>query len=74
MNNTVANADFQNEKIDAAQEWLYHNGASISGIEHKLNAGQFQADTMVLRRNPKRKDEGHLEIICGWFAEHQIGN
>lgn len=78
MNGTAATSEIQNDKLDAAHEWLHQNGNNVTGIEQKLepgNAGEkeYAAPIMTVRRKVKRKEDGPLEIICGWIVEHQIG-
>jgi acyl-CoA-dependent ceramide synthase len=76
MNGTSATPGIQNERIEAAHVWLPQNGDNVSGIEQKLS-GQgsdgFPARTMIIKRKAKRKDDGPLEIVCGWIVDHQTG-
>jgi acyl-CoA-dependent ceramide synthase len=81
MSDPSAIAAIRNEKdIEDANEWLHKNGNNIAGIEQKFNGGDSTAypeRTMIVKRNVKRKvkrkDDGPLEIVCGWIVEHQIG-
>ena len=76
MSDPSAVAAIQNEKVSAAHEWIDQNDESINGLEKKLNDGVAQAypaRTVVIDRKAKRKDDGPLEIFCGWIVEHQIG-
>jgi SPX domain protein involved in polyphosphate accumulation len=66
----------ENQRVEAAQEWLRKNCDNISGIEQKLAGGDeagFPAPTMSIKRKTRRKDDGPVEILCGWIVEHQIG-
>ncbi|KAL3418953.1 longevity-assurance protein [Phlyctema vagabunda] len=76
MNDTYAIAAIENsEKTEAAHQWLHQHGEAIRGIEQKLTPGRpgdFPVPTMVMRK-AKRKDEGPIEALCEWFAQHQIG-
>lgn len=75
MNNHTVHAVLEQEK-EAAHEWLHQNGDNVAAIEQKLNTecdGSFPDRTMVLKRKLKRKDDGPLEIVCGWVVQHQIG-
>jgi hypothetical protein len=75
MNDHAAISAIQHEK-EAAHEWLHQNGDNVAAIEQKLNgggSGAFPERTMIVKRKAKRKDDGPLEIVCGWIVEHQIG-
>jgi len=66
----------QNKKVEAAQQWLHQNGNNISGIEQKLgdeDSAGVPARTLVIKRKAKKKDDGPLELFCGWIVENQIG-
>jgi acyl-CoA-dependent ceramide synthase len=66
----------QDEKIEIESEMSYQNGHSIDSIEQKLHAGSsdgYPSRTVVIKRKAKRKDDGPLEIVCGFIVEHQIG-
>jgi acyl-CoA-dependent ceramide synthase len=75
---TTATPDGKIE-IDTAPEWSYQNGgiSGVNEVEKKLEAETFSgypAQTMIPHgRKAKRKDDGPLEIFCGWIVEHQIG-
>ncbi|PMD63312.1 longevity assurance proteins LAG1/LAC1 [Hyaloscypha bicolor E] len=59
-----------------AQEWIDQNDENANGLRKKLNddvSQVFPARTVVIDRKAKRKDDGPLEIFCGWIVEHQIG-
>ena len=76
MNDISATPEIQNERIDPVHERLHQNGDNVSGIEQKLSrhgSDKFPARTMIIKRKAKRKDDGPLEIVCGWIVEHQIG-
>lgn len=78
MSGTPASVEIQNEKLHQAHERLHQNGNNVSGIEQKFNPKddadeEYAAHTMTVRRKAKRKEDGPLEIICGWIVEHQIG-
>jgi len=76
MNDPSEISATQNEKIKTAHEWLYQNGNNISGIEKNLNgasSGEYSSRTTVIKRKAKRKEDGPLELFCGWIVEHQIG-
>jgi very-long-chain ceramide synthase len=76
MNDPSAIAAIQNEKVSAAHEWIEQNDENANGLEKKLNdsiSQAYPARTVVINRKAKRKDDGPLELICGWIVEHQIG-
>jgi len=76
MSDPSAVAAIQNEKVLAAHEWIEQNDEHTNGLEKKLNESLSQAypaRTVVIDRKAKRKDDGPLELICGWIVEHQIG-
>lgn len=66
-------------EIETAPAWSYQNGgiSGVNEVEKKLEAETFSrypAQTMIPHgRKVKRKDDGPLEIFCGWIVEHQIG-
>jgi acyl-CoA-dependent ceramide synthase len=64
------------ETLEAAHEWLHQNGNNVAGIEQKLSyrdSEEFPARQMIIKRKVKKKQDGPLEIICGWVVENQIG-
>lgn len=66
----------QDEKIEFAPGFSYQNGHNIDSIEQKLHGASrdgFPPRTLVIKRKAKRKDDGPLEIVCGFIVEHQIG-
>jgi hypothetical protein len=76
MSDPSAVAAIQNEKASAAQEWREQDDEHTNGTEQKLNdslSQAYPARTIVIDRKAKRKDDGPLEIFCGWIVEHQIG-
>ncbi|KAH6718484.1 TLC domain-containing protein [Leptodontidium sp. MPI-SDFR-AT-0119] len=77
MSGTPAAIKIQNEKLEAAQEWLHQNGDNVGGIEFTPAVGDaedgYTAHTMTVRRKAKKNEDGPLEIICGWIFQHQIG-
>jgi very-long-chain ceramide synthase len=76
MSDTSAIAAVQDEKASAAHEWIEQNDEHTNGLERNLNDSVSQAyptRTVVIDRKAKRKDDGPLEIFCGWIVEHQIG-
>lgn len=77
MSGTPAAIKIQNEKLEAAQEWLHQNGDNLGGIEFTPAVGDaedgYTAHTMTVRRKAKKNEDGPLEIICGWIFQHQIG-
>ncbi|TAQ84549.1 hypothetical protein B7494_g7127 [Chlorociboria aeruginascens] len=74
MNDRSTDSAIQNEKGQAAHEWLGHTGNNVSSIEHKSYTGQSHTMTLTsLKMKVKRKEEGPLEIVCGWAVRHQIG-
>jgi hypothetical protein len=75
MSDPSAVAAMQNEKA-MAHEWIEQNDENVNGLRKKLNddvSQVFPARTVVIDRKAKRKDDGPLEIFCGWIVEHQIG-
>jgi very-long-chain ceramide synthase len=76
MSNPSAVVAIQNEKASTAHEWIERNEENSNSMEKKLNDGVSQAypaRPVVIDRKAKRKDDGPLEILCGWIVEHQIG-
>jgi acyl-CoA-dependent ceramide synthase len=76
MSDPSAIAAIQNEKASPAHEWIEENDENANGMEKKLNdsiSQAYPARTVVINRKVKRKDDGPLELICGWIVEHQIG-
>jgi acyl-CoA-dependent ceramide synthase len=66
----------RDEKVEGAPEVSYESGQGIDSIEQKLNgtsADPFPPRTLIIKRRAKRKDDGPLEIVCGFIVEHQIG-
>ena len=67
------------EQVEAAQQWLHQNGNNVSSIEHKVREEDNDSDaysdapSMTIKRKTRRKNDGPMEIICGWIVEHQIG-
>ena len=70
-----------NEKVEVEVEaeagaGFYRNGPNIVSIEHNISggaSGSFPPRTPLSKRKTKRKEDGPLEIVCGWIVEHQIG-
>jgi acyl-CoA-dependent ceramide synthase len=76
MNDQSATAELRNEKVEAAQDWLHKSGNNVNEIEHKPEVGHpegLTASPTIIKWKAKRKDDGPLEIVCGWIVEHQIG-
>ena len=66
----------RDEKIEVAPELSYENGQNIDSIKRKFNkipTDPFLPRTLIINRKAKRKDDGPLEIVCGFIVEHQIG-
>jgi acyl-CoA-dependent ceramide synthase len=67
----------RDQAIDVEQEVSYQNGHNIDSIEHKIDVASssdgFPPRTLIIKRKAKRKDDGPLEIVCGFIVEHQIG-
>jgi len=68
------------KQVEKAQEWLHEHGNNVSAIEQKLGrrapnlkSKPFPPPTMKIKRKTRRKDDGPMEIVCGWITEHQIG-
>jgi hypothetical protein len=75
MSDSSAVAAMQNEKA-MAHDWIEQNDENANSLRKKLNddvSQVFPARTVVIDRKAKRKDDGPLEIFCGWIVEHQIG-
>lgn len=36
-------------------------------------SARYPMRTVPVKAKSKKKDEGPLEIVCGWIVEHQIG-
>ena len=70
-------AEVQNEKIRTeALVSLHRDSDNLNRIEQKHNGDssvRFTPPTMIIKKKAKRKDEGPLEIVCGWIVEHQLG-
>jgi acyl-CoA-dependent ceramide synthase len=63
-------------EIEADPEVSYQNWKSINSTERKINEASsdaFPPRTLIIKRKAKRKDDGPLEIVCGFIVEHQIG-
>ena len=64
-------------EIEVEPEVSYQNGDSIDSIEQKItetsSSAAFPPRTLIIKRKAKRKDDGPLEIVCGFIVEHQIG-
>ena len=64
-------------EIESYPEVSYRNGNSINSTERKINEASssdaFPPRTLIIKRKAKRKDDGPLEIVCGFIVEHQIG-
>lgn len=70
----TAIADYENEKVGVEQDWELQNGTYSTPVELKLeNQPVFTMRTPSQQIRAKRKEEGPLEIVCGWIVEHQIG-
>lgn len=68
------------KQVERAQEWLHEHGNNVGAIEQKLEyraanskSKPFPPPTMKIKRKIRRKDDGPMEIVCGWITEHQIG-
>lgn len=76
MSDHSLNAEIRkNEKLPVQQP-LCPDGDTANCIEQKLNGGasaSFPLRTVIAKRKAKRKDDGPLEIVCGWVVAHQIG-
>jgi hypothetical protein len=75
MSDSSAVAAMQNEKA-MAHDWIEQNDENANSLRKKLNddvSQVFPARTVIIDRKAKRKDDGPLEIFCGWIVEHQIG-
>lgn len=75
MNDHTTDCALEDER-EIAHQWLHQNGDNVAAIEQKLNGSQkgaYPARTIIVKRKVKRKDDGPLEIVCGWIVEHQIG-
>jgi acyl-CoA-dependent ceramide synthase len=72
-----ATAEVQNEKIGTeALDSLHRDSDNFNCPEQKHNgdsSARFTPHTMIRKKKAKRKDEGPLEIVCGWIVEHQLG-
>jgi acyl-CoA-dependent ceramide synthase len=76
MNEPSSPIVIPDEKIEVESEVTYENRHSIDSTELKLNgasAGGFPPRSLIRKRKAKRKDDGPLEIVCGFIIEHQIG-
>ncbi|OWP00489.1 TLC domain-containing protein [Marssonina coronariae] len=77
MSGIPASVEVQHEELNAAHKLLPNNGTSYGGIAPNFSqdAGEEECTvrTMTVRRKSKRKEDGPVEIICGWIVEHQIG-
>jgi hypothetical protein len=76
MSDHPAPVEIQTGPVENVQNWLHENGENVLGIEQKLSlrdSNGYPARTMITKRKAKRKDDGPLEIVCGWIVEHQIG-
>ncbi|CZS98010.1 hypothetical protein WAI453_011860 [Rhynchosporium graminicola] len=77
MNNNSPTIEIQKEKLEVVHKLLHQNGNSKGGIEYSPAVRDaergYPAHTMTVKRKTKRKEDGPLEIICGWISQHQIG-
>ncbi|KAF8862621.1 longevity assurance proteins LAG1/LAC1 [Acephala macrosclerotiorum] len=63
-------------EVEAAPEQSYQNGKNATILEQKpagAPSARYPMRTVPVKRKAKKKDEGPLEIVCGWIVEHQIG-
>lgn len=63
-------------EIEAASDKSYQNGKNPTILEQKAAgppSARYPMRTVPVKRKAKKKDEGPLEIVCGWIVEHQIG-
>lgn len=63
-------------EVEAALESTYQNGKNATILEQKpagVPSARYPMRTVPVKRKAKKKDEGPLEIVCGWIVEHQIG-
>lgn len=79
MNDDSTSIAVAESKVEVAQEtpeWSHHNGNIIAPLEKTLDhnppAG-LQTPPMFVHKKAKRKDDGPLEIFCGWIVDHQLG-
>jgi len=72
-----ATAEVQNEKIQTeALNSLSQESDILNPIGQKHNGDisvRFTPRTIITKKKAKRKDDGPLEIVCGWVVEHQLG-
>lgn len=64
------------ENFEIEPKISYQNAHTIDSIEQKLNrasADRFPPRALIIKRKAKQKDDGPLEVICGFIVEHQIG-
>ncbi|RDW66901.1 hypothetical protein BP5796_09650 [Coleophoma crateriformis] len=73
MNDTSAPVVDRSEKSEATQQWTHQNGATVDALDSRFVPGGPTQFRTVSRKKAKLKDEGPLEILCEWFAQHQIG-
>lgn len=64
---TTASSDI---KLEDAQEWTQQNGELRATIQQDLDLCHSAGLSSVRKT---KKDDGPLEIFCGWIVEHQIG-
>jgi acyl-CoA-dependent ceramide synthase len=72
-----ATAEVQSEKIRTeALDPLPLESDILNRIGQKHNGDtsvRFTPRTTITKKKAKRKDDGPLEIVCGWVVEHQLG-
>ena len=64
------------EKTKIEPQLSYQNVHNVATIEQKLHEASsdgYPSRTLIIKRKAKRKDDGPLEIVCGFIVEHQIG-
>ncbi|KAF4631868.1 hypothetical protein G7Y89_g6265 [Cudoniella acicularis] len=64
------------EKTRAAPKWVHPNEILDIGIEqisNGANSEKLASRSMPTKRMVQRKENGYLEMLCGWIVGHQIG-
>jgi len=59
MSGTPASIEIQNEKLEAAQQWLHQNGNNVGGIEYTPAVEDaedgYPAHTMTIRKSQEER-------------------
>lgn len=63
-------------EVEAAEDQSFQNGQIVYTEKQKLAgapSARYPVRTVPVKKKAKKKEDGPLEIVCGWIVEHQIG-